>query len=100
MIKINVNKDNDLVKKISIKGHALYDDYGKDIVCASVSSIVICTVNLILRMNENYIECSYNDDEMIIVVNENNSQVDLALVNMIDLLNQLMKKYPKNIEIK
>ena len=52
MIKINVIKNNDAVEKISILGHAGYDIYGKDIVCASVSSIVITTVNAILRFDD------------------------------------------------
>lgn len=50
MIKIKVKKDEEIIREISINGHALYDDYGKDIVCASVSSIVITTVNAILRV--------------------------------------------------
>ena len=32
-------------KDITITGHANYDTYGKDIVCAAVSATVICTVN-------------------------------------------------------
>ena len=43
MIKVNI-KNNE----ITVSGHANYDDYGKDIVCASVSSLVISTVNAIL----------------------------------------------------
>ena len=39
MIKVNIED-----KLITIKGHANYDDKGKDIVCASVSSIVITTL--------------------------------------------------------
>lgn len=34
MIRVFVNKD-----KIEVKGHSGYDDYGKDIVCSSVSKI-------------------------------------------------------------
>ena len=45
---IRVYKNND---KVIIKGHANYADYGKDIVCASVSSIVITTVNGILEID-------------------------------------------------
>ena len=43
MIKVEIENN-----KIEIKGHANYDDYGKDIVCASVSSIVITTINAII----------------------------------------------------
>ena len=46
MIKVLKNKEN-----ISITGHAMYDDYGKDIVCSAVSSIVITTINGILAIN-------------------------------------------------
>ena len=51
MIKVNL-KEKD---KIVITGHAGYDDYGKDIVCASVSSIVITTINAIIDIDDNAI---------------------------------------------
>ncbi len=35
------------IKGFKINGHAGYDDYGKDIACASVSSAVQMTVNAI-----------------------------------------------------
>ena len=47
MIKVNI-KNNIII----ITGHAGYDDFGKDIVCASVSSIVITSINLCLRFNK------------------------------------------------
>ena len=47
MIKIKVEKNNNQYKSILIKGHALYEDFGKDIVCAAVSSIVTTTINAI-----------------------------------------------------
>ena len=52
MITINIEKNNKKFKKISILGHAMYADRGKDIVCSSVSSIVITTVNGILSLNK------------------------------------------------
>ena len=39
MIKINYEISNNIIKKVKIKGHANYADYGNDIVCASISSI-------------------------------------------------------------
>ena len=47
MIKISLKEENKKIKEIKIKGHAFYDDYGKDIVCAAFSSILITTVNAI-----------------------------------------------------
>ena len=46
MIKVDLTKEN----VITISGHANYDDKGKDIVCASVSSIVITTINAIIEI--------------------------------------------------
>ena len=61
MIKVEI-KDN----LITIKGHAGYDDKGKDIVCASVSSIVITTINAIVEINPEAIDYSDLDNEIII----------------------------------
>ena len=53
MINVKIEKENAKYKKITVLGHAMYDDYGKDIVCAAVSSITTTTVNGILALNKN-----------------------------------------------
>ena len=55
MIQVRVEKENAKFKKIKIIGHAMYDDYGKDIVCSACSSIVTTTVNGILSIDNNNI---------------------------------------------
>ncbi|MCR4649548.1 MAG: ribosomal-processing cysteine protease Prp [Lachnospiraceae bacterium] len=40
MISVDIFKKNGTYKEIRCKGHAEYDDYGKDIVCAAVSVLV------------------------------------------------------------
>lgn len=40
------NDDNNIIH-FNISGHAGYDNYGKDIVCAAVSMLVINTINSI-----------------------------------------------------
>ena len=59
MIKVKVLKENDFYKEIIITGHANYDSYGKDIVCSSVSSIVVTTVNAIISLDKDAMPCSY-----------------------------------------
>ena len=39
MIKVIITKKNDDIIKVECSGHAEFADYGKDIVCAGVSSI-------------------------------------------------------------
>ena len=94
MIKVNIRKNH-----IEIKGHAMYDDYGKDIVCAAVSSIVITTINAILSFDKNAI--NYENKEGYInidIVNESETTKKL-INNMVKLLKDLKQDYQKNIKI-
>ncbi len=94
MIKIKFDKD-----KISIKGHSGYDVIGKDIVCASVSSIVITSINAIIRIDGKAI--SYKQDEGFIEINilKHSEIVDLLILNMKELLKELQIQYDKYIKI-
>ena len=93
MIKVNYND-----KVIKISGHADFNTYGKDIVCASVSSIVYTTINGILNINKNAIKYTDNIDLNIEIL-INDITTNKLIKNMIDLLIDLEKQYPKNIKI-
>lgn len=93
MIKISLLKD-----QIIIKGHANYAEYGNDIVCASVSSIAITTINAILRFDSNNISYIEKDGYLEINIINHTKEVDILLTNMIELFKELEKQY-KNIKI-
>ena len=97
MIKVNIYGKND---KIELKGHALFDDYGKDIVCAGVSSVVTTTINAILTFNKDYIYYSNENDLFTIEVKNHNEIVDNLINNMIDMLENIEEDYPNNIKIR
>lgn len=99
MIKIKVEYDNNFISKIIITGHANYDDYGKDIVCAAVSASVLTTINGIIALDNSILEVDNILDKMTIKVlkNEKNSQV--LLNSMLSNLKSLVVEYPKNIKI-
>ena len=99
MIKIEIIRNNNNIKKISILGHAMYDEYGKDIVCASVSTLVISTVNNILSINSNTIKVEQSDSKIIIEYILKDNIIDILINNMISNLNTLANNYPKNIKI-
>lgn len=99
MIKVLISAKDNNIKQINIKGHADYDDYGKDIVCSSVSSITITTVNAILMFDKNYISYNEKKDNFEIIINENNDITNKLIQNMINLLTELSQDYPKNIKI-
>ena len=100
MIKVNIEKNGANYSKISILGHAMYDDYGKDIVCASVSSIVTTTVNGILSIDKDSISYLVSKKGMTININDNNRITQVLIRNMINLLKELENNYKENIEIK
>ena len=95
MIKVEIKN-----KEINISGHANYAEYGKDIVCASASSIVITAINSILMFNEKYISYKEEKDLLKIDVLENNDITKKLITNMLNMLNELMDSYPDNIKIK
>ena len=93
---IKVNKNGNVIK---ITGHSGYDNAGKDIVCASVSSIIYTTVNGLLNINQKSIKFSDNDEYMKIEILSNDDITLKLITNMIEMLKELSRKYPKNIEV-
>lgn len=100
MIKVKIERKEEQIKEITITGHANYDEYGKDIVCSSVSSIVITTVNGILSICSDYLTVIESKDKMVIQILKEDSICEKLIQNMILLLEELSKNYPKNIIVK
>ena len=94
MIKVNITD-----KKITIKGHSGYDEYGRDIVCASASSIAITTINAILSFDSEAINYEQKKDELIINVLKNDKYTKTLLNNMISMFEELANQYEENIKV-
>ena len=94
MIKVEIENN-----KIEIKGHANYDDYGKDIVCASVSSIVITTINAIIEFDPESIYYEDLNNRILIDKLKDDDITNKLINNMIELLEELEKSYKDNIKI-
>lgn len=99
MTNIKVLKKDEYIANIEVKGHSDYDDIGKDIVCASISSMVTLVINSIVRFNENAIEYTVKDGYINIDIKMHNEYIDTLLISLIDLLQDLAKSYPKNVKI-
>ncbi len=93
---IKVIKENN---KIMISGHANHNEYGKDIVCASVSSIIYTSLNAIKCLKDNTLEVKDNE-VMEITYLEEDEITSKLISNMMDLLKDLENDYPKNISVK
>ena len=100
MINVKIEKENAKYKKITVLGHAMYDDYGKDIVCAAVSSITTTTVNGILALNKNSLSYMVSKKGLSIDIKNTDEKTQILIGNMVSLLKELEVNYPENIEVK
>lgn len=94
MIKIRKS-----LNKIEISGHANYAEYGSDIVCASVSSIVTTIINCIMNIDSSSITFTDDGKTITIIKNKEDSITDSILNTMMELFKDLESKYKKNIKI-
>ncbi len=99
MIKVIIKENNNLIKEITVKGHANFADYGNDIVCAATSSTVITSINAMLRLDNNCLEYEESDGFVKIKILKNDKVTNTLVKNMIELLKELESKYPKNIKL-
>ena len=99
MIKVKITKEGINYRKINIIGHAMYDDYGKDIVCSAASSIVTTTINGIIALNKDNLSYMVSKRGISITINNNDRTTQVLIRNMINLLKELSGNYPDNIEI-
>ena len=100
MIKVKVTKDSDMIKSVSISGHAMYADFGKDIVCSAASSIATTTINGILSFDKEGLSYEVSKDGLVIKNIKTDNITQTLLNNMISLLKELENDYPTNVEVK
>ncbi len=95
MIRVEISK-----KKITVKGHANQATYGNDIVCASVSTAVIMSVNQILVFDKAHcIETDITDGNACINIISEDEIVNKVIDNLVFTLKDLELQYPKYIKI-
>ena len=100
MIRVLVKKKKESFAEICVQGHAMYDDYGKDIVCSAASSIVTTTVNGILALDKGSLSYMISKKGISIDIKNEDATTQILIGNMVSLLKELEKNYPANIEVK
>ena len=96
MIRVSVEGKKH-IDKIKILGHADYEDYGKDIVCSSVSSIMTTTINAIFLVDKDSINYEDSNSKVTIKILKNSDITNKLITNMINMFKDLESDYPKNI---
>ena len=99
MIKVRVKKEKNVIESIKCNGHAKYAEYGKDIVCASFSTMIITTINAILLIDSDAIR--YTDSNNLEIINIKKDNITNSLLNnLVNMIYELKLNYDKNIDIK
>lgn len=99
MIKVCIKEENHKIEHITIEGHSGYAKQGSDIVCASVSTLVIASVNIMLRLDKEAVSYEMRDGFINVDVKKHSKFIDIVTENMICLLEELANDYQKYIKI-
>ena len=99
MIKVKrINSSSNQLIGLEISGHANSEEYGKDLICAGVSSIVIGGFN---ALNKNEIQEIILEEGYAKVILKDNANVSNEVLKVIDIqLQTIEESYPKYIKIK
>ena len=85
---------------IQISGHANYDEYGLDIVCSSISTAIIMTLNLIeLFELSNNIVYDLKEGYFQLLIKLKDDNLEKILNNLKFTVENISKQYPKNVKI-
>ena len=98
MVRIQI-ENKEKPESIVVEGHAGYGVAGTDIVCASVSSILITTINAMLRVDEKSIRYIQKEAYVKLEILTHSDMIDLLMENMIVLLEELEHDYKKYVRI-
>ena len=83
-------------KEIKVNGHSGYAEYGKDIVCSAISTLIEATYNY-LKATENIVELVEDEAKFeikLIKTNENGKRIINEFKKMID---DIIEQYPEYV---
>lgn len=95
------NYQNNQINSFKIIGHADYAEYGYDIVCSGITTAVFTSLGLIRRyLNENEFDYQELDGTIYLKLLNTNQIVNDIIENLIEVLKNIERQYPKNLKIK
>ena len=84
---------------ISIKGHANYADYGKDIVCSAVSILIQTLIQSIEELTADKIKYSMSAGNVDIEYRNLSEKSQTLLDSFFIGLKMIADEYPKNVKL-
>jgi uncharacterized protein YsxB (DUF464 family) len=101
MIEYFFKKEKNIIKQIEIKGHALYSVKNKDIVCASVSTTIIMTINAIKLFGlQKKVAFQLKKGYFLLNLLDKDEIINHLLTNLEYSLKDLNKNYSKYLQEK
>lgn len=98
MIKFVVTTGQNFIK-ISVTGHAGQSVFNKDIVCSSVSTLLVTNSNLLYELDDkNNFSLDISDGKYLLVISKVTNNNQIISNNIIYYLRDLTKQYPKFIK--
>lgn len=105
MITVSIKRDasHDELCEITVEGHALFAEYGKDIVCAAVSAVTINIINAVDAILGVSLDTEQSDGLIVCRVPELEdsvrSRVQLLLETLVYSLTSIAEAYPEHVKI-
>lgn len=100
-VEFNIN-DKGQVTSFGMEGHAMFDEYGKDIVCAGASAVVFGSVNAILNMTGSNPAIEMDEDSGSLrfrADDPDNEKMQILLEGMIISLKTIEEEYGEHITL-
>jgi hypothetical protein len=100
MIRVKVVKQRGSYQSFLCQGHAGFADSGRDIVCASVSALVITTFNAIEAFTSDPVKASDEEGLVKAEFGESNTPESKLLMDTLLLgLTEIQKEFPQYLKV-
>ena len=99
MIRVKFLIGNNRLTGFEIKGHAMFAQSGRDVVCAAVSSAAYMAANTVTDIIGAKAKAQEAEGAMLLVVNEPCEKCFTVLKGFELHMTELSKQYPKNIKV-
>ncbi|WP_062104563.1 ribosomal-processing cysteine protease Prp [Bacillus niameyensis] len=105
MIRILIERTNNMISSFTMEGHADFAEKGQDIVCAGVSAVAFGSVNAVMALTgvepeieqteSGFLKCSIPEQ----LEKETSSQVQLLLDGMVVSLQTIEREYGEYLKL-
>ena len=102
MIKVLVKQNNNQIVNLSITGHADSGEYGKDLVCAGVSTVGNGAMNMLAKkgfLAKGLGTIEINEGYINVVVNHTDEVCQVVLETLVVTLETMVESYGRFIKI-